>query len=44
MATNEQRTNLLLGEWEVRGRARAETRFHFRTGIKSVVPWLVVSR
>ena len=23
--------------------ARAETRFHFRTGIASVVPWLVVS-
>jgi hypothetical protein len=32
------------GEWEVRGDARAETRFHFGTGITSVVPWLVVSR
>ena len=31
------------GESEVRGAARAETRFHFRTGITSVVPWLVVS-
>ena len=31
------------GEWEVRGDARAETRFHFRMGITSVVPWLVVS-
>ena len=29
------------GELEVRGAARAETRFHFRTGIASVVPWLV---
>jgi hypothetical protein len=27
----------------VRGAARAETRFHFRTGITSVVAWLVVS-
>jgi hypothetical protein len=31
------------GESEVRGDARAETRFHFRTDITSVVPWLVVS-
>lgn len=31
------------GEWEVRGDARAETRFLFRTGITSVVPRLVVS-
>jgi hypothetical protein len=28
------------GEMGVRGNARAETRFHFRTGISSVVPWL----
>jgi hypothetical protein len=32
-----------IGEWEVRGDGRVETRFHFRTGITSVVPWLVVS-
>ena len=32
-----------IGELEVRGAARGETRFHFRTGITSVVPWLVVS-
>jgi hypothetical protein len=31
------------GEWEVRGDGRAKTRFHFRTRITSVVPWLVVS-
>src|SRR6516162_8617380 len=31
------------GEWEVHADARAETRFHFRTSIASVVPWLVVS-
>ena len=31
------------GESEVRGAARTETRFHSRTGITSVVPWLVVS-
>jgi hypothetical protein len=31
------------GEWEVRGDARAETCFHFRTSIASVVLWLVVS-
>ncbi len=31
------------GESEVRGAARAETRFHFHTAITSVVPWLVVS-
>ncbi|MGZ6590122.1 MAG: hypothetical protein ACXVHX_38505, partial [Solirubrobacteraceae bacterium] len=31
------------GEWEVRGDARAETSFHVRRGITSVVPWLVVS-
>jgi hypothetical protein len=31
------------GESEVRGAARAETRFHLRTAITSVVPWLVVS-
>jgi hypothetical protein len=31
------------GEWEVRGDARAETRFHFRTGITSVAPRMVVS-
>jgi len=31
------------GEWEVRGDAQGETRFPFRTGITSVVPWLVVS-
>jgi hypothetical protein len=31
------------GEWEVRGDARAETRFRFRTGLMSVVPSLVVS-
>jgi len=30
------------GEWEVRGDARPETRFHFRTGT-IVVPWPVVS-
>jgi hypothetical protein len=30
-------------EWDVRGDARAQTRFHFRMGITSVVPWLVVS-
>ena len=30
------------GEWEVRGDAQGETRFPFRTGITSVVPWLVV--
>ena len=28
----------------VRGDARAETRFHFRTDITGVVPWLVVSQ
>ena len=33
-----------IGESEVRGDARADPRFHFRTGITSVVPWLVVSR
>jgi len=32
-----------IGEWEEGGGAPAETRFHFRTGITSVVPWLVVS-
>ena len=32
---------LAVGESEVRGAARAETRV--RTGITSVVPWLVVS-
>ena len=31
------------GEWEVREDARAETRFHFRTDITSVVPRLLVS-
>ena len=31
------------GESEVRGAARDETRFHFRTGITRAVPWLVVS-
>jgi hypothetical protein len=31
------------GEWEVRGDAPAETRFHFRAGIPSLVPWLVVA-
>ena len=31
------------GEWEVRADACAETRCHFRTGITSVVPWLLVS-
>ena len=31
------------GEWEVRGDARADTRSHFRTGITSVVPSLLVS-
>ena len=31
------------GEWDGRGDARAETRFQFRMGITSVVPWLVVS-
>ena len=31
-----------IGEfWEVRGDARAQIRFHLRTGITSVVPWLV---
>ena len=35
--------SLEFGESEVRGAARAETRFPFRTGITSVVPWLVVS-
>jgi hypothetical protein len=32
-----------IGEWEVRGDARAETPFHFRPGITSVVPRPVVS-
>jgi hypothetical protein len=32
------------GEWEVRGDASIETRFDSRTGITSVVPWLVVVR
>jgi len=32
-----------IGEWAVRPDARAETRFHFCTGITSVVPSLVVS-
>jgi hypothetical protein len=32
------------GEWEVRDDAWIETRFHLRTGITSVVPWLVVPR
>jgi hypothetical protein len=32
------------GEQEVRGDARAETRFRFRTDFTSVVQWLVVSR
>jgi hypothetical protein len=27
------------GEWEVRGDARVDTRFHFRAGIPSLVPW-----
>src|SRR5208282_91382 len=32
------------GEWEVRAQVqRAESRFHFRTGIASEVPWLVAS-
>jgi hypothetical protein len=34
---------LAASEWEVRSDTRAETRFHSRTGITSVVPWLVVS-
>jgi hypothetical protein len=33
-----------IGEWEVRGDASIETRFDSRTGITSVVPWLVVVR
>jgi hypothetical protein len=36
-------TSSVSGEWEVRGDARPETRFHRRTGMTSVVPWLVVS-
>jgi hypothetical protein len=31
------------GEWAVRGDAPAETRFHFRAGIPSLVPSLVVA-
>jgi hypothetical protein len=31
------------GEWEVRSDARVGARFHFRAGIPSLVPWLVVS-
>jgi hypothetical protein len=38
-----RRRSPAIGEWEVRGDARIETRFHFRTGITSVVPWLFVS-
>jgi hypothetical protein len=38
-----RRGGLEIGEWEVRGDARPETRFHRRTGMTSVVPWLVVS-
>jgi hypothetical protein len=34
-------TRCARGEWEVRADAWAETRVHFRTGITSVVPWLV---
>jgi hypothetical protein len=33
----------VFGESGVRGDARAETRFHFGTGITRVVPWLLVS-
>ena len=36
--------SLEIGEWEERGGAPSETRCHFRTGITSVVRWLVVSR
>jgi len=32
-----------IGEWEVRSDARVDARFHFRAGIPSLVPWLVVS-
>jgi hypothetical protein len=35
--------SLGIGEWEVRGDARAETCFHLRAGITSVMPWLVES-
>jgi hypothetical protein len=31
------------GEWQVRSDARVDARFHFRAGIPSLVPWLVVS-
>ena len=41
--TVDHTTMRTFGEWEVRGVAVAGTRFHFRTGIASVVPWLVVS-
>jgi pyruvate/2-oxoglutarate dehydrogenase complex dihydrolipoamide acyltransferase (E2) component len=34
---------LEIGEWEVPRRRPAETRFHVRTGIASVVPWAVVA-
>lgn len=37
------RTRCTPGEWEVRGDARGETRFPFRTGMTTVVSWLVVS-
>lgn len=30
-------------QWEVRSDPRVGLRFHFRRGITSVVPWLVVS-
>ena len=47
VATTAGRSNYAprpeIGEWEVRGDVRAGTRFHFRTGFTSVVPWLVGS-
>ena len=43
LAASVQAPRRGFGESEVCGAARAETRFHFRAGITSVVPWLVVS-
>jgi len=41
--TFDDAPGLEIGEWEVLGDARVETRFRFRTGITSVAPWLPLS-
>jgi hypothetical protein len=39
----DKKPSFIESEWEVRSDAQVDARFHFRAGIPSLVPWLVVS-